>query len=177
MRPLHEIIVHCSATQPNWAHDKSAEWKVQEIRRWHMSTPRNWSDIGYHYIIDRDGTIAKGRPLERIGAHVQGHNTGTIGICLIGGHGSTATDDPTDHFTINQLDAARRFIDDLRAKYPTIRRVSGHNDYTDGKACPGFKVAAWMAMQPIVDWVDEPKPSAPSFWAGIIDAIKGLFQK
>lgn len=93
MRPLHEIIVHCSATQPNWAHDKSAEWKVQEIRRWHMSTPRNWSDIGYHYIIDRDGTIAKGRPLERIGAHVQGHNTGTIGICLIGGHGSTATDD------------------------------------------------------------------------------------
>lgn len=170
MRPLHEIIVHCSATQPNWAHDKSAEWKVQEIRRWHLA--RKWSDIGYHYIVDRDGTIAKGRPLERTGAHTLGHNTGTIGICLIGGRGSAATDHPSDNFTIVQMDAARRLIDDLKRDYPTIREVSGHNDYTDGKACPGFRVKDWYFVQPVADHVPV-KPQPTPWW---FTFLKGLFK-
>ena len=145
MRPLNEIIVHCTATQPKWMANNTATDKVAEIRRWH--TDRGWSDIGYSYIIDRDGTVAEGRPLERIGAHVKGHNTGSVGIALVGGHGSSEHDPFGANYTVDQDRALRKLIDDLKAKYPSIKKVTGHNQYA-AKACPGFQVARWLDNKP-----------------------------
>jgi hypothetical protein len=68
--------------------------KIAEIRRWHVQQ-RGWRDIGYHWVIDRDGAVAPGRKETEVGAHVEGHNRGTIGICLLGGYGASA-DDPYD---------------------------------------------------------------------------------
>lgn len=145
MRPIKEIIIHASATKPEWMADRPTSEKVAEIRRWHMD--RGWSDIGYHYVIDRDGTVADARPVSRTGAHVKGHNTGSIGICLIGGHGSDANDLPSEHFTAAQLSALRTHIDYLRAHHHGIKKVSGHNEYA-AKACPGFRVGPWLAKKP-----------------------------
>lgn len=145
MRPLKEIIIHCSATPPDWRGTQPLNFKVAEIRRWHVED-RGWSDIGYHYIIDRDGKIADGRPLDRVGAHVQGHNTGTVGICLLGGAGSSATDAFEDNFTPEQDQALRALIARLQAQYPSITKVTGHNQYA-AKACPGFDVPRWHARQ------------------------------
>jgi hypothetical protein len=83
MRPLNKIIIHCTATRPNWWIGKSPQQKVNEIRRWHVED-RGWADIGYHYLIDRDGTVIEGRPLSKVGAHAKGHNTGSVGIALFG---------------------------------------------------------------------------------------------
>jgi len=113
MRPLNEIIVHCTATRSDWWTGTSAQVKTNEVRNWHTS--KGWSDIGYHYLIDRDGTVVSGRPLERTGAHVKGHNTGTIGISLFGGHGGSASDMFEDNFTEEQ-DAALRKADCRSAK-------------------------------------------------------------
>lgn len=143
MRPLTEIIVHCSATRAEWMASAGTLAKVDEIRRWHKRD-RGWRDIGYHYLIDRDGTLAAGRPVDQVGAHVQGHNTGTIGICLIGGHGSSEKDAFADHFTPAQDKMLRKVLSDLMRTYPTIRKVSGHNQYA-AKACPGFNVPSWYA--------------------------------
>ncbi len=143
MRPLTEIIIHASATRPAWMLNAPTRAKVAEIRRWHVQD-RGWSDIGYHDLIDRDGTVEYGRPLERVGSHVKGRNTGTIGICLIGGHGSAATDNFADHFTPAQDKALQALLSSLMRKYPTIRRVSGHNEFA-AKACPGFNVPSWYA--------------------------------
>lgn len=163
MRPVNEIIVHCSATRPDWMAGHAMSDKVNEIRRWHVSD-RKWSDIGYHYLIDRNGTVATGRPVEKIGAHVQGHNTGTIGVCLIGGHGSSETDQFSQHFTAHQDKALRHLLADLQHRYK-IRKVTGHNQYA-AKACPGFNVPKWLgqsakpAPQPSpVTPVLAPKPS------------------
>lgn len=142
MRPLNEIIVHCTATRADWWKSRSTSQKVKEIRRWHVED-RGWRDIGYHYLIDRDGTIAKGRPLEQTGAHVAGHNTGTIGISLFGGHGGTENDAFLDNFTPEQERALRTLISDLQNKYG-ITKVTGHNQYA-AKACPTFNVPRWMA--------------------------------
>jgi len=176
MRQLNEIIIHCSATQPNWAHGKGVEWIVGEFRRWHKA--RGWSDIGYHYVVGRGGSIATGRPLEKTGAHVKGHNTGTVGICLVGGHGASADDEFSDHFTQAQDKALRQFVADMRRKYPAIQRVSGHNEYAN-KGCPGFSVSAWYAPPepPKADWVAgvPKKPQSP--WAGIFAAFFNLFRK
>jgi len=146
MRPINEIIIHCTATTPNWWADKSAQEKVDEVRRWHLD--RGWSDIGYHYLIDRNGQLVEGRPIERIGAHVKGHNTGTIGISLFGGHGSSAGDKFEDNFTEDQEQSLKRLIVDLRNRFPDINKITGHNQYA-AKACPGFSVPAWLDRKPV----------------------------
>lgn len=145
MRNIDEIVVHCSATKPAWMQGKSLAAKVAEIKRWHTDPKprgRGWSDIGYHYLIDRDGTVMVGRPVERTGAHTRGHNRKTIGVCLIGGHGSSADDDFSENFTASQDKRLNAFIAELKRRHPTIAKVSGHNQYA-AKACPGFNVMIW----------------------------------
>ena len=142
MRLLNEIIVHCTATRSDWWTGTSAQVKTNEVRNWHTS--KGWSDIGYHYLIDRDGTVVSGRPLERTGAHVKGHNTGTIGISLFGGHGGSASDMFEDNFTEEQDAALRKLIADLQKDHPSIHKISGHNEYSS-KACPCFNVRNWLS--------------------------------
>ena len=66
MRKINKIIVHCTATQ------ESKDVSLDEVRRWHLN--RGWRDIGYHFLIQRDGTVEEGRPIEQSGAHTKGHN-------------------------------------------------------------------------------------------------------
>ena len=141
MRPINEIVVHCAATRPNWMAGRPLADKVAEIRRWH-TRDRGWSDIGYHYLIDRDGSVAPGRPVSRIGAHVAGRNTGTIGVSLLGGHGSATSDPFEANYTPAQDRALRALLADLQRQFPSIRTISGHNWYA-AKACPGFDVTKW----------------------------------
>ena len=170
MRPLGEIIIHCTATRPEWWAGKSLGQKVAEIRRWHVAE-RGWKDIGYHFLIDRDGKVAPGRPVEKEGAHVMGHNTGTIGIALFGGHGSAETDAFAKNFTPEQDVALRKLIADLRRQYPIISKISGHNEYA-AKACPGFNVPAWYGKAPAY----APQPT-PSMWESLVALIRGMFGK
>jgi hypothetical protein len=148
--------------------------KVSEIRRWHISPPNNWSDIGYHHLIDRDGTLAVGRPIERVGAHVRGHNTGTIGVSLFGGHGSSEKDEFYEHFTAAQGVVLRQYINDMQKRYPTITKITGHNEYA-AKACPGFNVSDWLKDSFPRPDVEPVEPAAPSFWADLIKALLALF--
>lgn len=154
MRHLDEIIVHCSATRKQWMDSHSLEEQVFAIKRWHTQD-NGWSDIGYHYIIGRDGGMAEGRPLIRAGAHTLGKNKASVGICLIGGHGASAKDNFFDHFTAAQKDTLIKVISHLQNKYPTITKVSGHNQYAN-KGCPGFYVPAFMA-----EHCGQPKETEP----------------
>ena len=142
MRKINEIIVHCTATRPDWWTGKSAAAKVKEVTRWHLD--RGWRDCGYHYLIDRQGHVVTGRPLDRTGAHVKGHNTGTVGISLFGGHGGSAADMFEDNFTEEQDAALRKLIADLQKDHPSIFKISGHNEYSS-KACPCFNVRNWLS--------------------------------
>jgi len=145
MRPITEIIIHCTATRPDWMDGAKTSDKVAEVRRWHTDPApkgRGWNDIGYHFLIDRDGTVATGRDVSKVGAHVQGHNAGTIGISLIGGHGGSTDDKFADHFTAAQEAALRGLLVKLKASF-AISKVTGHNDYAP-KACPSFRVAQWL---------------------------------
>lgn len=138
--PVDEIVVHCAATRPEWMQGSTIAAKRSEIERWHRA--RGWNGIGYHWIVDRDGKIVAGRPENVVGAHVEGHNSGKLGVCLIGGHGSDADDDFGEHFTAAQDMALRQLIQAIGMRTP-IRRVSGHNEYAN-RACPGFNVPAWL---------------------------------
>jgi N-acetylmuramoyl-L-alanine amidase len=135
MREVKKIILHCSDSDYGTA---------SLIRKWHTKE-RGWSDIGYHYVItngvqescrpykpEDDGVIQDGRPLEIQGAHVKGHNSDSIGICLIGTH----------HFTAKQLyDALPTLLQILLATYElTYADVYGHNEFDPHKTCPNFNV-------------------------------------
>lgn len=145
MRPIAELIIHCTATRAEWWKTRTANQKVREVRKWHVED-RGWSDIGYHFLIDRDGTIVEGRPLERSGAHTRGHNKGSIGIALFGGHGGSENDQFGDHFTLDQEVALRGLIDRLQSQFGPLN-VSGHNQY-DARACPCFRVPEWHRKKP-----------------------------
>jgi hypothetical protein len=143
VRPISEIIIHCTATRADWWADKTTAQKVAEVRKWHVDG-RGWSDIGYHFLIDRNGNVAGGRPIERTGAHVKGHNTGTIGVSLFGGHGGEKDGSFDDNFTEEQGAALRRLVARLQAEYGPGLKLSGHHEYAN-KACPCFDVRSWLA--------------------------------
>lgn len=136
-----EIVVHCSATPASWYAGKASREKVSEIRRWHVED-RKWRDIGYHYVIDTNGTVLPGRAETVIGAGVEGHNRGVIHICLIGGSGSAATDPFERNFTPHQAAALRKVLASIKLRTPIIR-ISGHNEWA-AKSCPGFSVPKWL---------------------------------
>jgi hypothetical protein len=145
MRKIDEVVVHCAATRPEWWSDRSVEEKAREVRQWHLD--RGFKDIGYHWLIDRDGTVVKGREESAIGAHVKGRNSNSIGICLFGGHGSSKDDTFDENFTPEQDTALRQLIAEIEQRH-TIEKVSGHNEYAN-KACPGFNVSSWLNAKPV----------------------------
>lgn len=154
------IAVHCSATPAHM------DVGVLQIRQWHID--KGWDDIGYHFVIRRDGMIQAGRGIQFVGAHVQGHNADSIGVCLVGG-----TDDAgkaQNNFTPEQFRSLAVILKRLRELYPhTI--ICGHRDLSpdlngDGivepqewvKQCPSFDVRAWLDTENIIQDERQPPP-------------------
>lgn len=109
---------------------------VEEIRRWHVKK-NGWRDVGYHFVIRRNGEIEMGRPLENAGAHTIGQNQDSIGICLIGGR--SEDDMPVDNFNEIQFESAKELVKVLKKRFGDIP-IYGHRDFTHMKECPCFEV-------------------------------------
>lgn len=128
-RTINEIIVHCSATP------EGKNYTINDIREWHKIA--GYSDIGYHYVIYRDGSVHNGRDVDVCGAHCVGHNSHSIGVCYIGG----CTKDvkklmPKDTRTEEQKYALLKLLTELKTLYPNAK-IHGHRDFAN-KACPSF---------------------------------------
>ncbi len=123
MRTIDCLVVHCSDTP-----DTMDVGRV-EIDQWHRAPPRNWNSIGYHYVVRRNGTIETGRFEHEVGAHAEGYNTHSIGVCWVG------RDSPGDH----QFDVLFALLRDLMARYGVLcNRVFGHHELNPGKTCPNL---------------------------------------
>jgi hypothetical protein len=116
--------------------------QIRSIQRYHMDT-RGWCDIGYHFLVGIDGRIFEGRPVELLGAHVSGNNTGNIGVSFIGCFHSTGCGGalgPTTPPDV-MLDAGGRLLGTLSRLYsiPLDRNaVRGHRDHAGASTdCPG----------------------------------------
>ena len=133
MRKINKIIVHCSAS--DWGN-------AAEIDKWHKE--RGWSGIGYHYVInncypsyeayrqrrpvvENDSLLEKGRNIEKVGAHCEGYNTGSVGVCLIG----------ADVFTGGQIAMLKSLVHRLRKDYGPLP-VFPHNKFSTSKSCPNL---------------------------------------
>lgn len=136
------IAVHCSATGP--AMDVSAA----DIDKWHRL--KGWLCIGYHFVIRRDGTVEPGRPLTMRGAHVEGHNHESVGVCLIGGTDGTKAQAPQANFTPAQMSSLKKLVGTLKLHFP-LAAVQGHRDFPGvAKACPSFNVKHWLQTGQVI---------------------------
>ncbi|GAA2622745.1 hypothetical protein GCM10010425_17090 [Streptomyces spororaveus] len=108
---------------------------VRAIQNYHMDG-QGWSDIGYNFLVDRDGRIYEGRGWDVVGAHATGHNTTHIGACFIGYDG----------------DATPRALSALRALYNAANANTGrtltptwHGGLSgQSTQCPGPGLRAWV---------------------------------
>lgn len=146
------IMIHCSATDPNWMENHTVEAKRDEIARWHKQ--RGWRAIAYAAVGDRDGQGAAGRDLDRdgdvyeeIGAGAKGWNRNCIHLCLLGGRTSDSNDKFSDHFTPEQDAWLRREIQNIYDYLGREVPLKGHNEVS-AKACPGFQVRPWFENKP-----------------------------
>lgn len=130
-RTINEIILHCSATP------EGKDYDVNTIRKWHLQ--RGFSDIGYHYVIYRDGSIHDGRDVNISGAHCTNHNAKSIGVCYIGGLDcdcKTAKDTRTDAQKKSLVNLVKQLMNIYKL---SASNVHCHNEYAN-KACPSFKI-------------------------------------
>jgi hypothetical protein len=124
-RPLSEvlntIVVHHSALPLSDG--------PLEIQRLHMQN-KGFADIGYHFIVDVLGQIYAGRSLNVRGAHTGGHNTGTVGIVLLGNFEEIQP-------AALQLASLKTLCRALADEY-AIGYLAGHRDFQPGETvCPG----------------------------------------
>ena len=108
-------------------HAAAKSCTVQQVHKWHLN--KNWSGIGYHYFISRDGQIFRGRPEDTVGAHITGHNSKSIGVCFEG-------DYTTQTMPQAQLEAGKELVAYLKDRYK-ITKIKGHRDLM-ATSCPGI---------------------------------------
>lgn len=139
--PVREAVLHCAAINTGQFDGKSPFQVFAEINRWHVEQ-RGFKSFGYHGLFMPDGTFYPGRPFDVVGAHVRGHNLGTLGFLMIESRKIThMADHPEEWFTPVQIKEVGRFL----RKIPGLEMVTGHNDYAP-KLCPGFHVISedWL---------------------------------
>ena len=147
-RQITHIVVHCTATPEGQAKT------VEQIRAEHKK--QGWSDIGYHYVIYRDGSICLGRDVDISGSHVSGHNATTIGVVYVGG----LENNPAlpyqklkakDTRTLAQREALVALLETLRLLYPKAKIV-GHRDFSPDKNGNGLiEPSEWIKACPSFD--------------------------
>jgi hypothetical protein len=143
MRTIENIIIHCADTPTG------KPLTVADIDSWHVERGFHRAEqnrtrfnpglkaIGYHFVIYLDGSVHTGRAVEEIGAHVQGMNATSIGICMIG----------SGKYNREQWSALNMLTTKLLGAYPKAH-VIGHcqtpSGAAQGKLCPEFDVTSWL---------------------------------
>lgn len=156
-RQIDLLVIHCAAS-PNghslFRHelgdpgfmrpiDVVDEWhRARSFKRaasWRARFNPSLTSVGYHFLIYTNGAIETGRHRNEVGAHAEGWNSQSLGICMVG----------TNAFTQLQWDALRELLVSLEKPFIAAGKplwIRGHRDLPDvHKECPGFSVDDWLA--------------------------------
>jgi len=137
------IVIHASYTS------SAAKIGALEIRRWHKE--KGYDDIGYNFVIKRDGELETGRDTNYSGAHTLGqYNNNSIGVCLVGGK-AKGKDEWEFNFTTSQIARISKLVSDIKREWPDAK-VIGHRDADPKRQCPGFDVKAMFSESGINPW-------------------------
>lgn len=124
-QPVRLLVIHHSASAPSTTR--------AQIDQWHRD--RGFAEIGYHWVMEHDGLLLPGRSLALTGAHAEGHNTGSLGLCVTG---DNTRDDWA--WTLMQKNQLAQFVRWFLVFHPGAQ-VLGHRDLPGTHtACPGLDV-------------------------------------
>lgn len=154
LRTIDRVFIHCSAS------DVASHDNLETIRNWHVKE-RGWSDIGYHYVITKDGVVHEGRPLSFRPAAQKGNNKGTIAICLTG----------LDHFSAKQKNALFELCNIINNAYEGVT-FHGHREVDPNKTCPNFEYKAVLCLD-LNGRMPKLRVTKRTIW----DIIKSIFTK
>ena len=118
-KATEKIILH---------HADASNCTVEDIDRWHKS--RGWCKIGYHFFVDKEGNIYRGREENAVGSHAYGSNYNSIGICAEGNY-------MEEEMPIAQKNSIIELVNYLEEKY-NLKVVQKHKDVC-ATSCPGDK--------------------------------------
>lgn len=145
---IDAIVIHCTASRAG------VDLRASDIDKMHKE--RGFACIGYNYVIDLDGTVEDGRPLNRDGAHCntaglsgKSYNKHSIGICYVGGldENGNAADTRTDA----QKTALAELVYKLVDEYPIVE-IIGHRDASPDKNGNGaIEQNEWIKQCPCFD--------------------------
>ena len=144
-REITEVVTHWTAHFLNQGYIGS-----EEVEKIHIE--KGFSTIGYHYVIKRDGTLQRGRPVNRPGAHAleNEHNKYSIGIAFVAGYNCNSGNPDylnyvsAESITGEQWKTLDQFLKAFYVVYPG-GQVWGHNDTDPGnKIDPGIDMVQYV---------------------------------
>ena len=160
MRKINYIVIHeadCALLKPSGAQFTAVDidqWHkqrgFQRTAAWRKAFNPKMEAIGYQYVIGVKGDIWTGRAEGETPAAVQGHNSDSINICLIG----------KGKYTSAQWAALQGLVEQLQGRFPGAE-VRGHREFdtakSQGKTCPDFDVQHWVdgGLEPLPDHTEE----------------------
>lgn len=118
-KETNRIILHNSGV--------TVRQTIEVIHNYHKNTNK-WAGIGYHFYVRTDGSIYRGRPEDKVGAHAGGNNSDSIGICFEGDYNQETMPEA-------QIKAGQELVAYLKEKYG-ISKVQRHSDVCK-TSCPG----------------------------------------
>lgn len=137
-------------------HAEASKCTAEDIHHWHLNN--GWAGAGYHFLVRKGGSVYRLRPENKVGAHTQGANADSIGICFEGSY-------MTETMPQAQINAGKELVAYLKKKY-NISKVQAHRDVCStscpGKNFPFAEIAGAAATNTTVNTVQKPATSAPA---------------
>ena len=124
------VVIHHSAIYEN--DDNTTMLVIQRTHR----ISRGWADVGYHYVVGQQGTVYEGRDIHVRGVHVEGYNTGTIGVCLMG---NFMIEQPTQP----QINRTQVLVQWLAERF-ALNHLAVHRNFNPSTECPGDNLMVYI---------------------------------
>lgn len=143
-REVTEVVVHWTETPTN------KNIGSEELNKIHLES--GLKGIGYHYVIRRDGSLQRGRPVNIQGEHalVNNHDERSIGVVFVGGINVPSGTPNLENFvsvqslTRSQFNTFDHFCRGFYSRFPG-GQILGHNDIDPIENDPGFNVREYTA--------------------------------
>lgn len=111
----------------------SIPW-LKSIQRYHMVT-KNWNDIAYNVLVDKDGVAWEGRGWDAVGGHTKDWNSRSVAIAYLG--------DGISPVPEKALATIKQLFEDADKHFGKKLKRGGHRD-VGATACPGTFLYEWL---------------------------------
>lgn len=172
VRPVTEMIIHWTET--------TTDRDIGSVEIEEATT----LGIPFHYVIRRDGSIQRGRPVEYEIDHAGDHHKRySISVALVGGINSTVKSGTGTINNISEYYSSKSFsdrqwnsFDNISKAFYTIfpgGQILGHNDVDLNAIDPGFNVIDYMRQKYGKESIFTDLPDEPSYSPADIVKLTG----